>query len=218
MIRRVLAGAGALAVVLGGAVVVQSGVAAATKTPTTLSGTITCSMSGSLKFSPPLVNGGTASDTISVKAKLGSCSGAGASGGGVTLTGGRLAATATSTVQNSCGAVFSGSALPELAGTVKWMGSGPITSSSVDITNGDAVTDVNGDNGQGTINVSLPTSVTDGSYASQSGTTSGLTSNGSLVATDSKCGKSSGLKGLPFGKPSHTLTGSITIQSGGGQL
>ncbi len=215
MMRRVLSGAGALAVVLGGAVALQPGMAAAVKTPVTLSGSITCSMTGTLKFSPALVNGGTAADTVSVKATLGSCAGLGASSGGVTLSGGRLLATAGSTVPNSCGGVLDGSSLPAMTGTVKWKGSGGhITPSSVSVTHATAVFDPNGNNGQGTVNVTVPTTVTGGSYNTETGTTSGLTSNNSGLSIEQKCGRSNGVRAIGFGKPAHTLTGSITISGG----
>ncbi|MBV8463013.1 MAG: hypothetical protein JO368_06955 [Acidimicrobiales bacterium] len=217
MIRKVLSGAGALAVVLGGVLVAQSGVAGATKTPVTLSGSITCTAIGAVKFSPALVNGGTAPDTIKVLAKLASCSGSGASSGGVTLTGGTLKAASSSTTANSCGAILGGSSLPQLTGTVKWKGSGgSITESSVTITNATTVLNDNGNSGQGEVDVSLPTSVTAGSYSGEGAAFSGLTSNATGLSLDSKCGKAAGLRGVAFGKPGGTVSGSVTISAPGG--
>ncbi len=214
MIRKVLSGAGVLAMALGGMVFAQGGVAGAA-TPVTLSGTITCAVTGSVHFSPALVNGGSTADTVSVKAKLTGCSGPGASQGGVTLSSGHLAATASSTINNNCGAVFNGSDLPQLTGAVKWKGSGgTIDGSAVSITDGSVVYDPNGDNGEGSFDVYLPTSVSSGSYSGESGSPSGLTSTKAGKA-DARCG-ASGVKAVTVGEqPGHVITGSITIQTGG---
>jgi hypothetical protein len=214
MIRRVLSGAGLLAMVMGGMVFAQGGVAGAA-TPVTLSGTITCAVTGTVKFSPGLVNGGTTADTVSAKAKLTGCSGPGASGDGVTLSSGHLAVTATTTINNNCGAVFNGSALPQLTGTLKWKGSGGmIEASSISITDGSIFYDVNGDNGAGSFDVFLPTSVSSGSYSGESGSPSGLSSDKAGGTTDAKCA-SRGVKGITVGKPDHTITGSVTIEESG---
>jgi hypothetical protein len=201
--------------VMGGMVFVQGGVAGAA-TPVTLSGTITCAVSGTIAFSPALVNGGTTADTVSVKAKLTACSGPGSSGGGVTLESGRLKATAAATTaNNSCGAVFNGSALPQLVGAVKWKGSGgKIDASSISISDGSVFYDLNGDSGAGAFDVSLPTSVSSGSYDGQSGSPSGLTSDTAGGTTDAKCA-TKGVKSIPVGKQGRTITGSVTIEEGG---
>ncbi len=215
MIRRVLLGVGLLATAMGGMALAQGGVAGAS-TPTTLSGTITCAVHGTIKFSPALVNGGTTADTVSTKASLTSCSGAGASGGGVTLSSGKLVAIASTTINNNCGMVFNGSALPQLTGSVKWRGTGgTIEGSSVAITNASAYYDSDGDSGRGSINVTLPTSVSSGSYSGESGTTSGLTSDKIAGPIDAKC-SARGVKSVPVGKHrGGVITGSITIQAGG---
>ena len=214
MIRRVLSGASLLAVVMGGMVFAQGGVAGAA-TPVTLSGTITCGVTGTVKFGPALVNGGTTADTVSVTADLLGCSGPGASGGGVTLSGGKLSATASSTIDNNCGAVFNGSSLPALTGGVTWKGSGgTIDASSISINGASALYDPNGDNGGGVFDVSLPTSVTAGSYNGESGTPSGLTSDKRGGRIDAKCGRK-GVKSIAVGKRrGDVVTGSVTIQAG----
>lgn len=212
MIRRVLSGAGALAVVLGGALVAQGPPSGATPTPVTLSGAVTCTATGVVKFSPALVNGGSSSETLTVKTKLVGCSGPGASGGGVTLTKSALVATA-SVPANNCGQVLSGSELPDLNGTVKWKGSGgKVTPSTIDIRHATILFDPNGDDGSGSIEVSLPTNVTAGSYAGESGTFSGLTANKSGGPLTARCG-AKGLKAITIGKPGGTVTGSVTIGS-----
>jgi hypothetical protein len=212
MIRKISLGAGLLAMALGGAVFAQGGVAGAA-TPVTLSGTITCAVSGTVRFSPNLVNNGSAADTVSVSAKLTSCSGPGASQGAVTLVSGRLAATASSTIDNNCGAVFNGSALPSLTGGVKWKGSGgKVEASGVSITDGSVFYNLDGDGGAGSFDVYLPTSVTSGSYNGESGSPSGLTSNNG-GKTDARCA-TGGVKAIPVGaQPGHVITGSITIQT-----
>lgn len=201
--------------VMGGMVFAQGGVAGAGTPPVSLSGTITCGVTGTLKFSPALVNGGTKADTVSVKADLLGCSGPGASGGGVTLSGGKLSATASSTINNNCGAVFNGSSLPALTGGVTWKGSGgKIDASSISINGASALYDPNGDNGGGAFDVSLPTSVTAGSYNGESGTPSGLTSDKRGGMIDAKCGRK-GVKSIPVGKRrGDVVTGSVTIQAG----
>lgn len=211
MIRKILSGAGVLAMALGGMVFAQGGVAGAATV--TLSGTITCAVSGKIGFSPNLVNAGSSADTVSVKAKLSSCSGTGASQGGVTLSGGHLLATASSTINNNCGAVFNGSDLPQLTGNVKWRASGgKVDASAISITDGSVFYNLNGDDGAGSFDVYLPTTVSSGSFAGESGNPSGLTSdNGGK--TDAKC-STNGVKSVPVGaQPGHVITGSITIQT-----
>ena len=215
MIRKVLSGVGALTMILGGVLIAQSGVASAGGTPVTLSGEITCAVTGSMHFSPALVNGGTAADTISVKAKLTGCSGPGGSSGGVTLSSGKMKATASTTINNDCGAILNGSSLPDITGTVKWKGTGgKIEASTVDIHQASAVYDPNGDNGDGSINVSLPTTVTSGSYNGEGAAFSGLTSSKPGGPLDAKCG-GAGLKGVAYGKPGGSVTGSVTINEVG---
>ena len=214
MIRRVLSGASLLAMVMGGMVFAQGGVAEQRHRSRSRARSPAASPEP-LNFGPALVNGGTTADTVSVKADLLGCSGPGASGGGVTLSGGKLSATASSTINNNCGAVFNGSSLPALTGGVTWKGSGgKIDASSISINGASALYDPNGDNGGGAFDVSLPTSVTAGSYNGESGTPSGLTSDKRGGMIDAKCGRK-GVKSIPVGKRrGDVVTGSVTIQAG----
>ena len=123
MIRKVLSGAGVLAMVLGGMVFAQGGVAGAL-TPVTLSGHDHLRCHRNRQVQP-----GTGQRRDDCRhgfsqAKLTDCSGSGASGDGVTLLSGHLTATATTTINNDCGEVFNGSDLPQLNGTAKWKGMG----------------------------------------------------------------------------------------------
>ena len=68
MFRRVLLGAGALALVAGTSVGIASGVASAAPPPVQFSGSITCAVTGVTHFSPTLVNGGSAASTVKVTA------------------------------------------------------------------------------------------------------------------------------------------------------
>ena len=71
---------------------------------------------------------------MTVKIKFTGCSGPGASEGGVTLTGGTVKATTSTTFSTNCGAVFNDFQLPAVSGQVKWKGSGgPIATSEVTI-------------------------------------------------------------------------------------
>jgi hypothetical protein len=213
MIRRVLLGAGLLATALGGAFAAQSGIAGASGPPVTLSGQVTCAVIGADHFSPPLTNGGTSAESIRVKAKLSGCSGPGTAGGGVTLTKGTMDVT-TSTANNNCGTTLNGSSLPALTGTINWKGSGGKVEASTVSVNGAILYNPNGDDGAGTIQTFLPTNVTGGSYSSENGSFSNLTSDKAGGALDARCG-ATGLKSVSFGKSAGTVVGSVTISGGG---
>jgi hypothetical protein len=158
------------------------------------------------------VNGGTAAETVSVKAKLSSCSGPGTTNGTVTMTGGTLNVATGTTIKNNCGAVLNGSALPDMNGGVKWKATGgKVTSSTVLVHNGSAVYNPTG---SGTIQVFLPSSVPSGSYAGETPAFTGLNSNKAGGTLDARCG-GNGLRGAAIGKPGGTTTGSVTIQTGG---
>jgi hypothetical protein len=217
MIRKVLLGAGALTLGLGATLTGAQGIAGATPSPpVTLSGTVTCSVGGTLKFSSALTNGGTAATTISVKASLTNCSGTGTSGSGATLVSGKMVVASTTTVASSCGAILDGSILPDLAGSIVWKSSGAkVTPSGVTVSGATAYYDVDGNPPGGDISVGLPTKVTSGSYASETGTFAGLDSNSYGYLLDSRCG-ASGLKSVKFGKPKNLgLTGTVTVEVAG---
>jgi hypothetical protein len=134
MLRKFLLGTGALALVLGLATGSGGGLAGATKTPAQMTGPITCSAAGLVKFSPKLTNGGSTSGVVTLRVKLKSCTGTGTVLGGVTLTGGSLLATTSAPVASNCGPILSGSTFPTFSGTIKWKGSGgPVASSTVTV-------------------------------------------------------------------------------------
>jgi hypothetical protein len=218
MIRKVLLGAGALALGLGATLTGAQGIAGATPpVPVTLSGPVTCSVTGLLKFSPGLTNGGTTATTISVEASLAGCSGAGTTGSGANVVSGKLVVASSTTVASDCGAILNGSFLPDLAGSIVWKSTGAkVVPSAVTVTGATAYYDVNGNPPGGDISVGLPTTVTGGSYASETGTFAGLDSNSSGYLLDSHCGTSRGLKSVKFGKPmGEGLTGTVTVEVAG---
>jgi hypothetical protein len=124
MLRKFLLGTGALALVLGLATGSGGGLAGATKTPAQMTGPITCSAAGLVKFSPKLTNGGSTSGVVTLRVKLKSCTG----------TGTVLGATTSAPVASNCGPILSGSTFPTFSGTIKWKGSGgPVASSTVTV-------------------------------------------------------------------------------------
>ncbi|MGO8870400.1 MAG: hypothetical protein ACLQPH_03195, partial [Acidimicrobiales bacterium] len=145
MIRRVLLGTGALALVLGAAVGVGTEVASATPSPpVTLTGTVTCAVQGSIKFGVALTSRGTSHSTVTVKAKLSSCGGPGASQSGLTVKGGDLMGTSKGTFPSNCDVLTNGSELPSINGVIKWKTrGGTAVSSTVAITSESAYYDPN---------------------------------------------------------------------------
>ena len=212
MIRRVLLATGAIALVAGTTVGAGAGVAMASPTPVTLSGSVTCSVIGTIKFGTPLTNGGSGDASVIVKAVLSGCTGAGASSGAVTLNKGHLDVNSgAGTVTADCGPVFNGASLPTLNGQIKWSAAGgSVSPSTVSITTSSLFYDVSGNS----IRVGLPTSVTAGSFGSETGTFGGLNSQKSGYKTVSKCG-GSGVNGLKFGKSAGVVSGTVTIAGEG---
>jgi len=83
-------------------------------------GTVTCSIKGTLKFSPPLKNGGTTPETISLAASLSGCSG---TGNGADVT--KASAKGSEITANNACASLVGTMSNTLSTTVKWtVGSG----------------------------------------------------------------------------------------------
>jgi hypothetical protein len=209
MFRRVLLGAGAVALVVSASAGLGSGVAMAAPTPISYSGSITCAVTGSAKFSSPLINGGTQPATVTVKARLKGCTDA--ADGGVTITKGTLLATSTGTVAANCGPVLGGESLPTLNGEIKWKATGgSVDPSTVVIAEPSVDYDVNGNS----ITTLLPTSVSAGSDSPGSATFGGLGSNKGGYKLDSEC-SGGGLHSVAFGNPGASHSGTVTIEEGG---
>jgi hypothetical protein len=217
MYRKALLGVGALALSAGVSLGVASGVAVAKAPPVTFSGAITCTATGTVSFSQGLVNGGTTPVTVTAKLKLRACSDSGetnGSGSTVTITKGSFFATSSGTVANNCGAILAAEALPALNGEIKWAGHGgsvaPTSTASISPFSLDNSTNTNEITASGTPNFSA------GSFASQTGTLSGLESKQPGNTLDATCGTTKGLKTIAVGKVAGQVTGSFAIQAGGG--
>ena len=121
-----LRGSGLVGLVVMVVLVATPGIASAT--PVTFSGSITCSMSATLKFKPALKNGGTAPETVTLAAALGGCSGD-ISQFGKTITKGVMTASGVATGNDCATYLTEGHLLPALNGTTKWspLGIAPTT-------------------------------------------------------------------------------------------
>jgi hypothetical protein len=204
MDRKIMLGTGALAVALaaGAAVGTGGGVATATPIPVTLSGALTCSVAGSYIFNPGLTNAGGTPSTVTVKAKLTSCSGPGVTNGTVTVTGGHLVATSATTVNNSWGGVTGGGALPALTGTITWKSTGGhVTATAVALTSQAIVYNTTTD----VISAYVTPVLSSGSYSGQSTSTSGITSNALGITLSAKAGTKA-VKSIAFGKSAATFS------------
>ncbi len=205
MLRTIVLGAGALALGLG-TLVGTGGIASATRVPVLLSGPVTCTATGSLKFSPALANGSAVATTVTLRVKFTGCSGAGTTSGGLTLTAGHLKAT-SAPFDTTCGAVLGAATLPTLTGPVTWRSTGgKAVASTMTVTGGVLYDDATAD----TITAYLPTSIGSGSYAGQSVTFRGLTSNASAYKQSQSCG-AHGLGSVKFGIPGGTTTGAVSL-------
>jgi len=112
--RKFVLGAGALLLPISTVFVLGIGPASAKSSAQP--GTVSCSFTGSFKFSPPLTAaGGASSEKITSKTTLTNCV---ATGGGLTPTKGTTAVTTLDTT-NSCTTVLTGAAKPETL-TTKW--------------------------------------------------------------------------------------------------
>jgi hypothetical protein len=203
MDRKIMLGTGALALALaaGAAVGTGGGVATATPTPVTLSGALTCSVAGSYNFNPGLTNAGGTQSTVTVKAKLTSCSGGGATNGTVTVTGGHLVATSATTINNSFGGVTGGGALPDLTGTITWKATGGhVTATAVTLTSQAIVYNTT----TGVISAFVTPVLSTGSYGGQPSSTHGITSNTPGITLSSKAGRKA-VKAIAFGKSAATF-------------
>jgi hypothetical protein len=214
MIRRLLLGTGAVALVMSATTGVGMGIASATPPPVDMSGTVTCDVTGVLHFSTPLTNGGTVQTTMSLSASLTLCTGAGTTTDGVTISGGTLAATPVATMANNCGAVLSGSSLPKFRGTIQWAATGgTATNTKLKLIHSSVYDNL----GTGRLVVGLPTTLKSGSYA-QAGTTATfahLSSNSADSKLTSLCATGgAGLQTIAFGAPGGVASGTVTFQAG----
>lgn len=210
MIRKLLVGTGALALLFGTATSLAAGVASATPT-VQFGGNIQCGVSGTVTFGTALINGGASHTTVAVRAGLTGCTG-NVTQGGVTLTSGVLTASSgTGTITTNCATVLGGAPLPALNGTVAWKGSlGHIVASTISISGATTFRSLSPD----AIQVGLPTSIGAGSFSNAPTTTfSALNSNVSGYQLASRCG-TTGLKSIAFGKTAGIVTGGVTIQAG----
>ena len=206
VVRTFVLGAGALA--LGFIAVVGSGgeTASAAVVPVAFTGPIHCAATGSLSFNAKLNNSPAASSTVTLRVALAGCTGTGTTSGGVTLSGGKLKATSTSTLANSCGYVLGGNALPAMTGTITWKTTnGKAVASTVTVSGATNYYDA----GANVISTYLPTTISGGSFVAQPTTYAGLTSNMSGYKLSSAC-DAAGLGLLKFGNPG-TVTGSMTV-------
>jgi len=209
MLRKVMLGGGAVALAVGVMAGVGAGVASAVPPPINFAGTATCTAYGSVHFGTPATNTGTGSTSVTVKAKLQSCSAPVVSG--ATLVSGNLSLTGTTTP--NCGPLLSGSPMA-LSGQIKWKASGgKAATSTVTVSGGSLLYDLTYDS----IDVNLPTSVSAGSFAGETGTfgdsaalTPFLLSSKSGTVLQGRC-PGNGLKAVPFGKPAGSLSGTVTI-------
>jgi len=217
MIRKLLLGSGVLALLLSATSGVGASIASGTSVPVTMSGTMTCHLTGTFTFGTPLTNGGTAQTTMSFIANLTRCAGAGTTTGGVTVTSGTLTASPASTVTNNCGQILAGLSLPMFYGRIVWAASGGTA----------VVTKLHfinpywyDDLGAGRLMLGLPTTMKHGSYA-QAGSTATfarLHSNSfDRQLTDLCATGSTGLQTIPFGqRESSTIAkgGLVTFTAG----
>ena len=200
MDRRIVLGAGALALAVGA--LVGPGVAAAVPVPVTLSGPLTCSLTASYRFSTPLNNTGAASTTLAVKGKLTGCTGAGATNGTVTVSGGHFLATSSGTVANSWPGISAGAALPNVTGVITWKATGgKVTATTVTLT----AQAISADSGTDVVSLFATPVLSAGSYATQSAATAGQTGNVAAHILAAKAPKS-GVKTVTFGKSGGTFT------------
>ena len=212
MLKKLALGAGIALTAIAGPITIGAGVAAAAPPPVTLSGSINCAATGTLKFSGPLTNTNpSAQVTVAVKLKLAKCTGTGTTSGAVTLTHGSLVGSSTTTMLNACGTISSATPLPTITGTIKWRGTkGTITSSAVTILGATGFYD----QGANELHIGLPTTIDSGSYAGQSTSFTGLDSNKSAYTVTSTCSGKKGLMGFTIGHPAGGVTGSLAIVGG----
>lgn len=134
--------------------------------------------------------------------------------GGVTVTGGTLQAYSTATVNNDCGPLTAGVAMPTMTGTILWhTKSSGATAVGTDIRISSPWIYYQYD--YNLLTLGFPTQITFGSYFGETVRYKTLYSNASGGALTGQCGTGqSGLKTIFFGKPVGAAMGSVTIQAG----
>jgi len=117
--RKVLLAGAGLALMAGSVTLVGTGIASAAKAPSP--GSVKCtSITGSLKFTPPLATNGTTtgSETTAFKGKLGSCTVTGT--GAKTPSKGTVSSSTTSNNGNSCSGFAAGAVKTGTTFAIKW--------------------------------------------------------------------------------------------------
>jgi hypothetical protein len=219
MDRKIVLGAGALALALGGSV--AAGVAGATPAPpATLSGLMKCSLTGAYHFAPyGLTNSAGQQTAVTLRGTLRNCVGAGATNGVVSIVLGHLLATSASTVSNSWPGLTTGGgeSFPTLSGTIVWKAShGRVTTTNVTVAGPSQSIEDNSGTNLATVFVT-PTLTAGGSYAGQTVATTGLTYNANAFSLGVHAASSSGVKSIPFGATggfNSANGGTITIEAG----
>jgi hypothetical protein len=138
----------------------------ATFTPVSLVGPVTCSVTGTVSFSPPLQTGGTVPSTVTVRASLHKCTDTRAQG--AKLTTGHVSGLTGTTTTNDCATLLSGG-VPDLSsGNANWSPTSKIVASSgISLTGGSATVVTGGK--KSTVQLSFSGgSVTSGSFAGES--------------------------------------------------
>jgi hypothetical protein len=217
MIRRLMLGAGVLALLMSAISGVGGSVASATSGPVVMSGTISCHVTGTFFFGTPLTNGGVAQTTMSLVADLSNCTGSGTTTSGVTITSGTLTANPISTVTNNCGQVLAGLTLPKFFGKIQWAASvGTAADTKLHFDTPFLFDNV----GVGRLLLGLPTTMKQGSYAQP-----GSTATFARLYSDSfdwqltnLCATgSAGLQTIPFGQRQDSTIakgGIVTFKAG----
>lgn len=102
-----------------------AGSSGAPSSPAPLTGSVTCTLTGKMAFTPALRLSGATGDRVTFTGTLSKCTGTVAPST-VTVRGGRITLATTSPASSHvCGPILTdGAALPNLAGTVAWTGPG----------------------------------------------------------------------------------------------
>jgi hypothetical protein len=178
------------------AVVLLATSAVASATPVTFVGSISCSVTGTMKFSPALVNGGSATETVTVTAALSGCSG-NVTQFSKTITKGTMKVSGVGTGNDCASYLTEGKVLPALNGSVKWSPNG-IVATTVHYSGASIAADFNAD----AVSVALPDAL--GTATATAGSFAGPISPLSAAATATadvvfkKCQTRTGVSSLVF--------------------
>lgn len=139
--RKILMAGSGVALMAGSVALIGPGIASA-KGAVAATGSITCtSISGTLKFSPPLSTSGgtTGSETTTFKGKVGGCS-----GGSPTASGGTVSLKNVSNNGNSCSGFATSTGNSAQTFTIKWKSSPKISPTTTTFPAGDITVSPNG--------------------------------------------------------------------------